>query len=167
MIPLGVQLTVVAGASFVVLKVLQRVVCSSPWTCFGVSAAFFFFAAQYVYQNALHVDHLCIVSDTLARIPHHPEDGFVISQISDIHYDWRRPRRVSATLLYDVVSESNSSKPDVVVITGDLVQRKSDTIEELCAKFLSKLKSKHGIYAVLGNHDHKGMRICVGVCALR
>ena len=43
-------------------------------------------------------------------------------------------------------------QPDLVVLTGDYVWRNLNAIFDL-APMLSKLNAKHGIFAVIGNHD--------------
>jgi hypothetical protein len=53
-----------------------------------------------------------------------------------------------------VVQETNNENPDIIVLTGDFVQHHSAPIEELATKYFKRLKSKYGIFAVLGNHDH-------------
>eukprot|EP01132_Coremiostelium_polycephalum_P002570 gene2570-3184_t len=62
---------------------------------------------------------------------------------------------ISDRFLSDVISKINDIDADIIVITGDLVQSNPNSILPLLDKHLSKLKSKHGTYAVLGNHDYK------------
>lgn len=80
-----------------------------------------------------------------------PEDleNFKIVQISDIHsgsFFLKEPVKSSVALV-------NKCKPDVVFFTGDLVNSKSDEIEEYFDVF-DKITAKHGVYSVLGNHDY-------------
>jgi predicted MPP superfamily phosphohydrolase len=61
-------------------------------------------------------------------------------------------------LSYSVVK--HCQVPDIsassnVRLTGDYVQRIADPVSELATKFLSRLRAKHGVFAVLGNHDYK------------
>ncbi|KAN0048014.1 hypothetical protein ACTA71_002405 [Dictyostelium dimigraforme] len=79
---------------------------------------------------------------------------FKIVQLSDIHYD-KLPLRISDSFLQRVINETNSLNPDLILITGDLVERDPEPITQLYKKHLSQLKSKYGIYAILGNHDYK------------
>ncbi|OYT14370.1 MAG: hypothetical protein B6I19_00040 [Bacteroidetes bacterium 4572_114] len=55
--------------------------------------------------------------------------------------------------LEDAVSKINQLQPDLVFFTGDLVNYKSNEAYRF-ENTLKKLKSKHGIYATLGNHDY-------------
>ena len=76
-------------------------------------------------------------------------DGFKIVQLSDLHMNrWYRPKRVC-----ELVRKVNALRPDLVVLTGDFVSRnKADCAP--AGKALGGLKTKYGVYAVLGNHDY-------------
>ncbi len=76
--------------------------------------------------------------------------GTKITQLSDLHYDgWR----LSEDLLAEAIAASNNENPDLVLLTGDYITDRPNTIDEL-ANRLQYLKSRLGIYAVLGNHDY-------------
>jgi len=45
--------------------------------------------------------------------------------------------------------------PDIILLTGDFVEYAPEPIEDLAQNYLGKLHSRFGVYAVLGNHDHK------------
>ena len=76
-------------------------------------------------------------------------DGFTVVQLSDLHVGlWTRPRHIR-----QIVAQVNAMNPDLVVLTGDFVNR----FERNCTpsgESLRGLKAKHGVYAVLGNHDY-------------
>jgi len=75
-------------------------------------------------------------------------EGFKILQMSDFHlYPYTQPE-----LVQQAVSICNTRNADLIVLTGDYVWRQVDAVFELTA-ILSNLKSKHGIFAVIGNHD--------------
>jgi predicted MPP superfamily phosphohydrolase len=86
------------------------------------------------------------------RIDHLPEAfrGFRIVQLTDIHHGVFLP----GPMLRHVVSLANSLEPDLIVVTGDFVTYSSAYIEPV-AQILSELRSRHGTYAVLGNHDFR------------
>ncbi len=75
-------------------------------------------------------------------------DGLTIVQISDLHVG----PYVRAEDLRPAVQAANRLSPDVIVITGDLVSH-SASYSVACARELTALRSRYGIYAVLGNHD--------------
>ena len=80
-------------------------------------------------------------------------DGFRIIHISDIHtgsFTKKEP-------LVEAVNQINAMKADLIVFTGDLVNDTADEVEEYIPIF-SKLRAKHGVYSILGNHDYGDYR---------
>lgn len=76
-------------------------------------------------------------------------EGLRIVQISDIHS--------GSFLLKEPVKESvrliNEQQPDLVFFTGDLVNSTADEIQPFLDVF-DKIRAKHGVFSVLGNHDY-------------
>jgi predicted MPP superfamily phosphohydrolase len=54
-----------------------------------------------------------------------------------------------------VIAATNAAEPDLILLTGDYVDKHPQAAEGLAQRYLSKLRARHGIYACLGNHDHK------------
>lgn len=78
--------------------------------------------------------------------------GFKIIHISDIHYG----RTVNKKELEKLVNEVNLLKPDIVVLTGDLIDKDTEmneTISKEISDLLSMIKVTVGAYAIDGNHD--------------
>ncbi len=75
--------------------------------------------------------------------------GFTIVQISDIHVG----PTIRERYVQGIVDAVNRLKPDVVAITGDLVD---GSVPELGAQVtpLSRMVSRHGSYFVTGNHEY-------------
>ncbi|MES2977773.1 MAG: metallophosphoesterase [Pseudomonadota bacterium] len=75
--------------------------------------------------------------------------GFTIAQISDVHVG----PTIKRGYLRRIVAKVNSLEPDMVAITGDLVDGQ---VHELAAHVapLADLKSRHGSYFVTGNHEY-------------
>jgi predicted MPP superfamily phosphohydrolase len=76
-------------------------------------------------------------------------DGFRIVQISDVHIGPLLGRRFAAR----IVARVNELEPDVVAVTGDLVDGR---VEHLAADVepLRDLAPRHGTFFVTGNHDY-------------
>ncbi len=74
---------------------------------------------------------------------------FRVLQLSDVHIDESTNRKKIKKL----VEKVNSIYPDLIVITGDLIDGRIDKNSTLNS-LLKKLKSKNGIYAVTGNHEY-------------
>lgn len=75
-------------------------------------------------------------------------DGLSLVQISDIHYGMINGNE----LLLKIVSMVNSLSPDMIVITGDLVDESVAHMEEMAAP-LAQLHSRLGVWAITGNHE--------------
>lgn len=80
-------------------------------------------------------------------------DGLKIVHFSDIHYK----RAITLEKIKDIVDEINLINPDILVFTGDLIDKDSELsasdYSQLIEEF-SKMKAKYGKYAILGNHDY-------------
>lgn len=91
------------------------------------------------------------ITEVPLKIPKLPRalDGFTLVQLSDVHIGPVLQRR----WLVDLVERANAAKPDLVCITGDLVDGKPRFIGS-AVEALTGLKSRHGTYFVTGNHDY-------------
>lgn len=77
-------------------------------------------------------------------------DGFKIVQISDLHIGSFRNKPEKLNEAVDLINKQN---PDIIVFTGDLVNNFASEVDEFIP-ILKKLKAKHGLYSILGNHDY-------------
>jgi predicted MPP superfamily phosphohydrolase len=86
----------------------------------------------------------------LAKLPR-ALDGFSIVQLSDLHvgsfvsdYEFRRGLELV-----------RRARPDLIVLTGDLIDHDVRYVKEL-GRFVRMLSevSRRGVFAVMGNHDH-------------
>jgi predicted MPP superfamily phosphohydrolase len=76
-------------------------------------------------------------------------DGFRIVQLSDLHIGPILGRSFAQTL----VSRVNERSPDLIAITGDLVDGGVAQLSDEVAP-LADLTARHGVFFVTGNHDH-------------
>lgn len=76
------------------------------------------------------------------------EGTYVIAQLSDIHIG----PTIRREFLERIVRQVNDQKPDLIVITGDLVD---GSVEDLATHVepLRDLKAPDGVYFVTGNHE--------------
>ncbi|HWP84561.1 MAG TPA: metallophosphoesterase [Terriglobia bacterium] len=75
-------------------------------------------------------------------------DGMTIVQLTDLHVGpYIRERELRA-----LVGEVNSLRPDLVVITGDILDWELASLPEAVSG-LRGIESTLGVFAVLGNHD--------------
>lgn len=76
--------------------------------------------------------------------------GLRIVQISDIHHGLFLPKE----WLSEAVRQANRLNPDIIALTGDFVTYSRRNIGP-AAELLGRLRARHGVYAVLGNHDFR------------
>ncbi len=76
-------------------------------------------------------------------------NGFKIVQISDLHLG----NTVGRQWLAQLVRRVNALEPDIVAVTGDLLDGFVDNIGGEIAP-LAELKAKNGVYFVTGNHEY-------------
>lgn len=74
-------------------------------------------------------------------------DGLTIVHISDFHFNGA----MGKAYFREVVRVSNELKPDLVAITGDILD-KAEYMSWI-PDILGQLTGRYGIYTVLGNHD--------------
>lgn len=86
---------------------------------------------------------------SLSGLPE-PFEGFKIVQLTDIHHG----PYTRLEDLHRIVELSNQEAPDLTVLTGDFVLNSREFIGE-CIEALGALEAKEGVFAVLGNHDHR------------
>lgn len=108
-----------------------------------VISSYPFFIERYLIQ----------VNNYQIPVPNLPPEfeGFRIVHLTDLHHGYAVPEVV----IEHVVAEANALKGDIIVCTGDYVD-KGETTKELDRVWpiLSRLEAEYGVYSVLGNHDH-------------
>ena len=121
-----------AGASGVLVAVI-------------VAAVLLYLSTSFVKVHRVQIRH--------KNIP--PElDGFVIAHISDLHLLSRRDTSMGLKAAKLV----NAFSPDMVCITGDVVDERGDHVSETAEaalEVITAMSSKYGTFSVLGNHDIK------------
>ncbi|MEA2098512.1 MAG: metallophosphoesterase [Campylobacterota bacterium] len=74
---------------------------------------------------------------------------YKIVQLSDVHIGGL----IDAKFIKRIVQRVNSLTPDIVVITGDLIDIDVDKAEDTLAIF-KELESKYGTFFIVGNHEY-------------
>jgi predicted MPP superfamily phosphohydrolase len=75
--------------------------------------------------------------------------GTRIVQLTDVHVG----PTIGKAFIDDLVTRVNALDPDIIAITGDLVDGSVEELAEHVAP-LALLKAKHGVYFVTGNHEY-------------
>lgn len=83
------------------------------------------------------------------RVPQLPAalDGLTVAHLTDLHMTGK----ITEPFFQRVVDLTLEASPDLIVLTGDLVEH-PDCLEWL-PRTLGRLQAKHGVFAILGNHD--------------
>jgi predicted MPP superfamily phosphohydrolase len=84
----------------------------------------------------------------LARLPA-ASHGTTIVQLTDLHVG----PTIGRAFIEDVVRRTNALAPDLVAITGDLVDGSVESLWDAVAP-LGELRARHGVFFVTGNHEY-------------
>ena len=98
----------------------------------------------YYENNYLQVSNYNIESNKIPK----DFDGFKIAQISDFH------NTKSKKLTNDLVEKIKKSKPNIIVLSGDLIDSNKTNID-IAISFIKKINNIAPIYYVTGNHEAK------------
>jgi predicted MPP superfamily phosphohydrolase len=119
------------------------------WSGIAVAAGLlitftFIYGALFNVYN-YRINHIGLSFRTL------PESfsGLRVVQISDIHSGSLSDKEG----VERGVNAINALDPDLIFFTGDLVNNIAEEAEYL-KEIFGKLRSKHGVYSILGNHDY-------------
>lgn len=105
--------------------------------------------SRYIGTSGLIVKEYKYESSFLPQSFH----GLKLVHFTDLHYG----RTVHEKELKNIVDKINYLKPDIVVFTGDLVDKDTDVTDEvknILIKYLSMIDVTIDKYAVSGNHDY-------------
>lgn len=105
--------------------------------------------ARYLGTTGLIVNEITIVN---SEIPD-SFNGVKIVHFSDLHYG----RTINEKELVKMVKQINKIKPDIVVFTGDLIDKDikvDNAMVNILTTQLSLINSTIGKYAITGNHDY-------------
>jgi predicted MPP superfamily phosphohydrolase len=105
-------------------------------------------ASAVGFLNARRVARVVAVDIPIAGLPEALK-GFRIVQISDIHVG----PTIKRAYLEAIVERVNSLKPEVIAITGDLVDGSVAQLARHVAP-LARLSAPHGVFFVTGNHEY-------------
>lgn len=109
----------------------------------------FLLYSRFISTKGLVVREYKVVNEKITDNFH----GLKIVHISDIHYG----TTIYKEELEKIVKKINILKPDIVVLTGDLLDETIETpknYEKDLIESLSKIDATIGKYAISGNHDY-------------
>jgi hypothetical protein len=100
------------------------------------------------YVNARRIPRVARVTVPIAGLPA-PLHGFTIAQITDLHVG----PTIKRAYVAGVVDRLNALQPDVIAVTGDLVDGEVEVLRPHIAP-LAGMSARHGVFAVTGNHEY-------------
>lgn len=100
------------------------------------------------FLNARRTPAVVRIDVPIRGLPHALQ-GFTVAQLSDIHVG----PTIKRAWLQRIVNKVNSLEPDMVAVTGDIVDGKVSDLSGHVAP-LAGLRSRHGTFAVTGNHEY-------------
>jgi len=99
-------------------------------------------------RSATGPAHIEEVPVRLARLPR-ALSGFTIAQVSDLHVG----PTIREKEVRRVVEQVNALRPDLVAITGDLMDGSTRELGAIVGE-LARLQARHGVVFVTGNHEY-------------
>lgn len=132
-------LGIVGGAGFSHAIVGGRVLAAIVFVALAV-----FLIAGYIGSKLLVVRHVDAFVPALST----RFDGLTIAQLSDLHVGPHTSRRFIAR----VVRATHALAPDLIAITGDLVDDRAEDVA-VYADLLGELSAPDGVFMIPGNHD--------------
>jgi uncharacterized protein len=115
-----------------------------------VSAAVVFVIVAMILGAGYFGAKQLVVRDVDAQVPRLPVEfeGLRIAQLSDLHVGPHTSRHY----LQRVVATTQATSPDVIAITGDLIDDRAEDVA-VYARELRALDAPLGVYMIPGNHD--------------
>ncbi|WP_373032197.1 metallophosphoesterase [Sulfurovum sp.] len=107
-------------------------------------AAMFALSTSYVSAGAYEG-----MKEPVVNVVEFNHFDFSIVQISDLHIGGL----IDRDFVKASVQKINALKPDIVFITGDIIDTALENVEDTVME-LNDISSKHGIYYILGNHEY-------------
>lgn len=121
-----------------------------PFRWIGVFLGVAFMAIMWIGSGYTRSQVMVIEQDVYSEKLPASFEGYRIAQISDLHVGtWGE----DTSFVQSLVETVNNLRPDLIVLTGDIVNRETGEIEPFI-KVLSQLNAKDGVYSILGNHDY-------------
>ncbi len=101
--------------------------------------------SRFIATSGLKIKEYKVINNKIIDEYH----GLKIVHLSDIHYS----STIYEKQLENIVNKVNELKPDIVVLTGDLIDDRLEYNQDEIINQLKKIGAKLGKYAINGNHD--------------
>jgi uncharacterized protein len=116
-------------------------------TCAAVAPSLFTFSLAGVAMKQLNHFRLRRLDLSIPSLPR-DLDGLTIAHVSDMHVgEWTH-----GPILQHMVEVTNSLKPDIIAVTGDLINFQLSELPGAIA-LIKKMEARYGLWMIEGNHD--------------
>lgn len=133
--------------SFLLVKALIGTF-TDDWYLSGVALVLTMIHMLYGYYLARRLPEIKTTQIKLNQL-NESLDQFKILQLSDVHID----QTTDADYANLLVEKTNSLNPDIIVLTGDIVDGFVKDLDTKVAP-LKNLKAKYGVFYIPGNHEY-------------
>ncbi|MDQ7042809.1 MAG: metallophosphoesterase [Sulfurimonas sp.] len=104
--------------------------------------------ASLITARSIYEARTVVLEDKEIKIKN-LQKPYKILQLSDIHIGGL----INADFIREIVQRVNACNPDLVVITGDLIDTDVNKAKDILQE-LKNLDSKYGTYFIVGNHEY-------------
>ena len=101
--------------------------------------------ARFIGTKGLNIKEYKVINNKITDNYH----GLKIVHLSDIHFN----STITEKELNQIVEKINKLNPDIVVMTGDIIDERIDYDQGILIDCLKKIQAKLGKFAISGNHD--------------
>lgn len=144
MIIIVIDVLIISGIAFLFGRDFKTFFKKGLWAI--IIAPLLWCYGNLIGRNLCQVKEIAIESENIPA----SFNAYKIVQISDLHLHSFKNRGKTLQKFVDVINKQDA---DIVVVTGDLVSYGPWELDDL-EDILSKIKTKEGVFSILGNHDY-------------
>ena len=108
--------------------------------------------SRFIGTNGLKTNEIPINTKKINK----SYNGLKIVHFTDLHYK----KVITNKRVKELINEINTLKPDIVIFTGDLIDKNTELTNKdikFLTKELNKIDTTYGTYAIIGDNDTKNI----------
>lgn len=135
--------------AFVLKWIFKEKALNNTFIFTGMAVSLFIFAVCATAPFFWTISPKVVRVEIAAKEVSYAFNDYKIVQLSDLHFDFF----ANDKLLQKTIDSIQKIKPNVIMITGDVVTYQADEMKPFLP-VLERLKAPDGVYCVMGNHDY-------------